>query len=97
MKQYAGIEKDAQYLVDMIYSPMYTKLCMCAIEMDIFPHLAEAVSAEELAKKLEWHTINTGLFLDALAGINLLSKTDGVYQNTSTANKYLMRNSKAMI
>ena len=89
MKQYAGIEKDAQYLVDMIYSPMYTKLCMCAIEMDIFSHLAEAISAEELAKKLEWHTINTGLFLDALAGMNLLTKTDGVYQNTSTASKYL--------
>ena len=93
MKEYLGIEKDAQYLVDMIYAPMYTKLCMHAIEMDIFSSLTESISAEELASKLEWHAVNTGLFLDALAGMKLLKKTDGLYQNTSTANKYLVRSS----
>jgi len=93
MKQYAGIEKDAQYLVDMMYAPMYTKICMRAIEMDIFSHLTEDISAEDLAKKLEWHAVNTGLFLDALAGMKLLTKTDGVYRNTLAANKYLVRSS----
>ena len=61
--------------------------------MDIFSHLSGATSAEALAKKLGWHTVNTGLFLDALTGMNLLTKTDGVYENTWAANKYLVRSS----
>ena len=87
---YQGIDKDGHYLVDMIYAPAYTKLCMAALDMDIFSQLQEPKTASKLAEQMDWHTENTGYFLDALVGILLLTKEDGCYKNTAISNKYLV-------
>ena len=36
---YEAMEHDGQYLVNMLYAPVYTKLCLSAIEMEVFSHL----------------------------------------------------------
>lgn len=91
MNTYFGISNEAQKLVDMIYAPMYSKLCMTAIEMDIFSHLRTFTVAKELAESLGWHEVNTGLFLNVLTGIGLLEKENGAYKNTAVSEKYLVR------
>jgi hypothetical protein len=36
MTMYEGIDRDGRYLVDMLYAPAYTRLCITAIGMDVF-------------------------------------------------------------
>lgn len=36
MTMYGGLDQDGQYLVEMMYALAFTKLCLTAIEMDIF-------------------------------------------------------------
>ena len=91
MLMYEGIEPDAQFLVDLMYAPAYTRICITAIELDVFSKLAEAKTAAELAEPLGWHVNNTGFFLDALTGLGLLKKEDEYYQLTASSSKYLLR------
>lgn len=91
MIPYAGVDRDAEYLVNMMFAPMYTKICFAAIELDVFSALMQATSAAELAQARGWHAVNTGFFLDALAGMQLLQKDGDRYQNTRPAAQYLVR------
>jgi hypothetical protein len=91
MNMFEELDRDGQYLAEMLYAPARAKLCLTAIEMDVFSHLVAPKSAGELAKELSWHTGNTGYFLDALTGIRLLQKDDGSYRNTEIAAIYLVR------
>lgn len=88
---FEGIDQDGQKLVDLLYAPAYTKLCLTAIEMDVFSHFATPKTAAELAEEMGWHAENTGHFLDALAGMGLLRKESGAYQNAAPAAKYLVQ------
>lgn len=91
---YMGIDREGQYLVDMLYAPAYTKLCLTAAEMDVFSKLTAPKTARELAAEMGWHEQNTGLFLEALASIRLLQKEGGQYQNSPCSNTYLVRGSE---
>lgn len=87
---YSGIDKDAQYLVDMIFAPLYQKICFTALKMNLFSYLQKPFSAEELAKAQGWHSENTAHFLDVLTGMKLLKKEGQTYQNTLISQKYLV-------
>jgi predicted O-methyltransferase YrrM len=69
---------------------MYSKICITAIEMDIFSLLAKPQTAGVLAEKQGWNAINTELFLDAVASLEFIKKDAGVYSNTTLAEKYLV-------
>ena len=84
------VDKEVQGLLDMIYAPMYTKILFAAIELDVFSELEDAKSADVVAEKLNFHPENTRHFLDALTGMGLLEKENGIYRNTLLASKYLV-------
>ena len=53
---------------------------MAGAELDLFTALAEqSATSEELAQKLGADTRATGILVDALAAMELLSKRDGRY------------------
>lgn len=91
MTVYEGLDRDGRYLVDMLYAPACTKLCLTAIQIDVFSQLAAPRTAADLAAGMGWHAENTGLFLDTLAAIRLLKKEGALYRNTECANRYLVR------
>lgn len=91
MELYKGINHDAQKLLDLVFAPMYSKICIAAIEMDIFTLLVTPQTADMMAEKQNWHPFNTGLFLDAVASLGLLDKEKGIYFNTPVAEKLLVR------
>lgn len=74
MEFYKGINCVVQQLLDMVCAPMYSKICMTSIEMDVFTLLTKPQTAETLAANQNWHTINTGLFLDTIASLGFLEK-----------------------
>ena len=91
MDFYHGISCDVQQLIHLVSAPMYSKICMTAIEMDIFTFLAQPQSASVLAEKQNWHIGNTELFLDAVTSLGILAKEQGVYCNMPVADKHLVR------
>ncbi len=91
MELYNGIDHDVQQVLDMVYAPMYSKICTTAMEMDVFTLLAEPQTATALAEKQNWHAGNTELFLDAVASLGLLRKEQGTYRNAPVADRYLLR------
>jgi predicted O-methyltransferase YrrM len=91
LELYKSLSHNVQRILDIVIAPMYSKICITAIEMDIFSLLAKAQTAGALAEKQGWHALNTELFLDAVASLEFVKKEDGVYINTALANKYLVR------
>lgn len=91
MELYKGIDYDTQQLLDLVFAPMYSKICMTSIEMDIFTLLAEPQTAKTLAEKQNWHAINTELFLNAVTSLGLLEKERGLYRNAPVADRNLVR------
>jgi hypothetical protein len=91
LELYKSLSHDVQRILDIVIAPMYSKICITAIEMDIFSLLAKAQTAGALAEKQGWHALNTELFLDAVASLEFVKKEAGVYSNTALANKYLVR------
>ncbi len=76
-------------LYDMITAPIHARLILTGLELGVFDHLETPRTAEETAELLRSHPGNTGMFLDALTCIGLLSKTWGNYRNTPEASAYL--------
>lgn len=91
---YKGIDKDAQYLVDLTFGAVYQKLFFTAIKMDVFSKLQSPCSAGDFAKTMDWHSENTEHFLNTLTGMELLIKDGERYQNTPGSQKYLVKDSE---
>lgn len=91
MNTYFGISSEAQKLVDMIYAPMYSKLCMTAIEMDIFSHLRTFTAAKELAESLGWHAVNTGLFRSGPESAEEQQSSNELFGDTAQMMAQMMR------
>lgn len=91
MELYKSLDHDVQRMLDIAIAPIYSKICITAIEMDIFSLLSKPQTADALAKKQGWHTFNTELLLNAVTSLEFIKKEDGVYSNTEVANKYLVR------
>ena len=77
-------------LYEMIFSPIRSKLLLTGIELKVFNHLSEPISAEDVAQAIQTHPSNTRVFLDSLAAINLVHKKNGLYRNTSSAQTFLV-------
>ena len=92
-------ELDIDYgdLYGMLFLPIRSKLLLAGIELRVFNHLAEPVSAGELAQAIGAHPRNMGLFLDGLAAIDLVQKRNGLYQNTPEAQAFLVEGSQTYL
>ena len=82
-----------EQLVRLPFLNLYTRLVNAAMELDVFSHLREPITAQELAHRLGWHTGNTDYMLSALVSIGFLKKEAGAYQNTEEASRYLVKGS----
>jgi SAM-dependent methyltransferase len=84
-------------LYDMITAPIHSRLLLSGLELGVFDHLKTPRTAVEMTELLRTHPGNTGMFLDALTCIGLLSKTNGVYRNAPEASVYLRTDGPAFL
>ena len=66
----------------MLFPPIRLKLLLTGIELRIFNHLSDPISARDVSKAIATHPRNTKFFLDGLAAIGLVKKRNGLYKNT---------------
>lgn len=93
MKELPEIQNSWGDLYDLLILGAQSNLFVKALEWKIFDHLAEAVSAQKVAEKLKSHHRNTELFLNSLAGMELITKRNGLFCNTDKGNEFLVSNS----
>ncbi|MGI6257770.1 MAG: methyltransferase [Anaerovoracaceae bacterium] len=75
------------------YLATYKKLIEGAIQMDMFSHMKEAISAEDLAARMGWDKANTKNVLEALTSIGFVAYEDGKFNNTEETDRYLVKDS----
>lgn len=69
------------------------RVLLTANNFRMFDHLKSPKTAVEIAKTLNTDRRATEILLDALTGIGLLKKLGDRYKNTSTANRFLIKES----
>jgi hypothetical protein len=90
MKNLPEVSPSFDELTRILYSAITPKLLLSAIELKVFSHLTEPMSAESLARQIGTHGRNTRLFLDGLVANDLLCKRDGRYSNTPLTRAFLV-------
>ena len=73
----------------LVYDAGKPQVLKHAISFKVFNYLSEPASAKEIAKKLETKPEPTSRLLDMLAILGVISKKDGQYRNTTSAEEYL--------
>jgi (2Fe-2S) ferredoxin/SAM-dependent methyltransferase len=81
-------------LNEMIRGFMPSRCILSALELDIFTAVGKGASAEEVGAKINATARGTGILLNALAGLGLLSKSGGDYRNTPETARFFVRGSK---
>jgi SAM-dependent methyltransferase len=97
MKKLPEVNESFEELYRMLIAPIKSKLLLTGIELRVFDQLSEQRSAEAVAEVLGTHPENTRLFLDGLAASDLVVKQDGLYQNTSVAQAFLVENTSTFM
>ena len=93
MKNLPEVNVSFEDLYKMLIGPIKSKLLLTGIELGVFNHLSEPMSAEAMAEAIGTHPANTGLFLDGLAASDLVVKKKGLYQNTPVTQTFLVEGS----
>ncbi|MBI9077108.1 MAG: methyltransferase domain-containing protein [Desulfatibacillum sp.] len=96
-KSLPKIGPDAGELSLLPYEVIKWELLKTALELDVFRHLEEPVSANDLAAKLSAHPQNTELMLNALATLGCLNKSNGLFEMTPLARAYFNPSSELYI
>ena len=97
MRKLPEVNESFEELYRMLIAPIKSKLLLTGIELKVFDQLSEQRSAEAVAEALGTHPENTRLFLDGLAASDLVVKQDGLYQNTSVAQTFLVENTTVFL
>ena len=97
MKKLPEVNESFEDLYRMLIGPIKSKLLLTGIELKVFNHLSEPMSADTVAEALGTHSENTRLFLDGLAASDLLEKNDGLYQNTAVTQAFLVDGSPTFL
>jgi predicted O-methyltransferase YrrM len=66
-----------------------SRVLLTAIELDVFTLVGNGVRLDEIASKLESDPRATGMLLDALVALEVLQKTNSIYNNTPISERYL--------
>lgn len=93
MKSLPVVEGDFKKLYSMLSDSIRANLLFTAIELKVFNYLNEPGSANDVAQAIDTHLENTRLFLDGLTACEFLVKKDGMYQNTSIVQEFLVEGS----
>lgn len=76
-------------LFTLPYEAVKWELLKTAVELNVFDHLLDLVTADEVASVMSTHSANTEHFLNALVAIGCLTKKDGRFKNTALAELFL--------
>ena len=90
MKKLPEVKVGFEDLYRVLIGPIRSKLLLAGIELGVFNQLSEPRSAEVVAEAIGTHPVNTRLFLDGLVASDLAVKRDGLYQNTTVTQTFLM-------
>ncbi len=78
----------------MANSFRHSRILLTAIELDVFSQLGKArMSAKEIALRLNTNPRATAILLNALVGLRFLRKRGGLYSNTASGQRFLVRES----
>ena len=80
----------ADILWGLMYDTGKPQVLKHGVNFKVFNHLAEPISAEEVARMLDTKPEPTSRLLDMLVVIGVITKKDGRYVNTSLAEEYLV-------
>ncbi len=97
MKKLPEVNESFGELYRTLIGPIKSKLLLTGIELKVFNHLSEPMSADAVAEAIGTHPGNTRLFLDGLAASDLLEKNDGFYQNTAVTQTFLAEDSPTFL
>lgn len=75
----------------MLIGPIRSQILLTGIELEVFNFLSEAKSSVEVANAMGTHPKNTGVLLDGLAAMDLITKKNGHYRNTQLSEVYLVK------
>jgi len=85
---------DPTPVLDLLQAFRWSKTMFAAIDLGVFDALdGKPQTLDALAKQLKCSTDGLERLLDACAGLQLLSKTNGIYANTPVAATYLCHSS----
>ena len=70
-----------------------SRAILTAIELDAFNAVADGASAEKAAAAMHTDPRATGMLLNALVAVGLLSKHDGIFRNTPVSARYFVAGS----
>jgi len=90
MKQLPEVNASFENLYGMLIAPIRSKLLLAGIELGVFNQLSDPKTADVVAETLKSHPENTRLFLDGLAACDLITKKNGLYQNTAVTETFLV-------
>jgi (2Fe-2S) ferredoxin/predicted O-methyltransferase YrrM len=71
-----------------------SRVMLTALELDLFTAVGDGASAEVVAGRLKASPRATEMLLNAVASLQLLQKTDGIFQNTAASARYFAQPSK---
>ena len=89
-----ALSKDLwQQLTRLPYLSLYVNVVNSALQLDLFSHLTEKITAEALADSQGWNKDNTKYLCDALYSLGYIEKEGRFYVNTPEANRLLASDS----
>jgi len=91
MRDKAGVVPDE--LKDMASGFMASRAFLTALELDVFTIVGEGASPTQVAAQCKTDARATEILLNALAGLGLLAKSDGVFSNSANAKRFLAASS----
>ena len=97
MKKLPQVNVSFENLYRILIAPIRSKLLLTGIELKVFNQLSEPNSAEVVADAIGSHPENTRLFLNGLAASDLVVKKNGMYQNTSVTQAFLVENTPTFL
>lgn len=78
----------------MIRGFMPSRCILTALELDIFSAVGNGATAEQVGAKINADARATGMLLNALVSLGLLSKSDATYRNTPESARFFTQDSK---
>jgi len=97
MEKLPEVNESFEDMYRMLVAPIKSKLLLTGIELKVFNHLSEPMSADAVAEAIGTHPENTRLFLDGLAASDLIVKQNVLYQNTAVTQTFLVEDSQTFL
>lgn len=93
MKQLSEITHSWADIHHLVMGDVQSQILVTAIQLKIFDALTKPSTAEDVAEKLGLHPRNTELFLNSLAGMDMIHKQNGLFSNSEKSAAYLISSS----